>query len=218
MRTPQCAIRRHGRRVLPDSADSGVPAFDRVVSCGVRDGVLSWVYAPGNLKLVQVVAVDGKKWDVHRKWVSRHKSLFSRWRRSKSDRETDPVSFIDDVSSHADDGLLLGILFGVAIAVGTALAVFFGGFVVLILLGLVDLFLLAALLIAGVAASTFLGRPWVIEAVTEDGTLRHVFKVKGWRRSGRAKDAIAESLHFGSTPTLGGKPATEVETVSVSAA
>lgn len=68
---------------------------------------------------------------------------------------------------------------------------------------LFELLVVLLLVWSGIAARLVLGRPWIVEAVDLDDAERSTaFAVKGWRRSGRAIDELAQEIATGGTPTM----------------
>ena len=134
-----------------------------------------------------VVAPDGERWLVRRRWLDR--PLPNLRRRFKASRR-----------EGVEDGLLSGLpdagaadgWWAIAIPIALVLIVF----VLLPLLGVaLELIALVFLLCSGVVGRLFLGRPWIVEAIPRGGKGRSVaFPVKGWRRSGEAAADLGRQI------------------------
>jgi hypothetical protein len=152
---------------------------------------------------VQVQGIDGTGWVVRRRWLPRlgDETLWSRFTgrvRSVSRRARDGADPTPDVFDF-DDGILVGI----AIVVFVLVAVFL---IVPLLVALVDLVLLLALGLLGVAARVVLRRPWTVEARSSAGTTLR-WQVVGWRASGRHARHVVDELAAGRVPPPDGAPA-----------
>ncbi|WP_445149069.1 hypothetical protein [Baekduia sp. Peel2402] len=128
----------------------------------------------------RVVAPDGVRWTVRRRWV--HAPVRPRWRGT---RDADAFSFADLGGGLGDSGVLGAIAAIIAIIVLAAFIAF-----VLLPLAVLLLEVLLFLLLAGIGlfGRVALRRPWRIEARSSDGR-RTVREVSGWRDS---RDAIAQ--------------------------
>ncbi len=145
----------------------------------------------------QVQGPDGRRWTVRRRWLpgAGRESLFRRFVRRYRAWFGHTRDALD-----ADPGCLE--FFGEGLAVGLALLVLTVVLVLVViplLAALVDLLLLLLVGAMGVAARVLLGRPWVVEAVADDGReLRR--EVVGWRASGAVCRDVAAFLADGTLP------------------
>jgi hypothetical protein len=134
-----------------------------------------------------VIAPDGDRWLIRRRWLDR--PLPDLRRRFRSGRE-----------EGLEDGVLEALPFAdwadgwpaIALTVALLLTVF----VLLPLLGVaLELIVLIFLLCSGVVGRLFLGRPWIVEAIPRDGKRQSVtFPIKGWRQSGKAATDLAQQI------------------------
>jgi len=128
----------------------------------------------------RVVAPDGTRWTVRRRWV--HAPVRPRWRGT---RDADAFNLADLGGDLGDSGILGAIAAIIAIVVLAA----FVAFVLLPLaILLVEVLLFVLLAGLGLFGRVLLRRPWKIEARADDGR-RTVREVAGWRDS---RDAIAQ--------------------------
>lgn len=134
-----------------------------------------------------VAAPDGTRWRVGRRWVARR---LPRWRRVRIGDGAVETLGLPDVSGPDDLVTWLAILVG-----GLVVAVVL---IPLLLFGL-ELVLVGVLLAAGILARALLGRPWVVQALGEDGRAL-TWQVSGWRRSALAIEQVAASLAAGLDP------------------
>ncbi|HKZ15807.1 MAG TPA: hypothetical protein VJL81_18370 [Solirubrobacterales bacterium] len=127
-----------------------------------------------------VVAPEGDRWLVRRRWLDRPlPDLRKRFRQGRDEGLEENV--VDGLFSVPD------VTEGWA-SIGLAVAILLIVFVLLPLLGVaLELIALIFILFSGLAGKVFFGRPWIVEAVPKDGSGRSVrFPVKGWRRAGQA--------------------------------
>jgi hypothetical protein len=104
-----------------------------------------------------------------------------------------------DTATYLPDVAGLGDLEG-ALAVGAALLVIAVILIPLLLFG-IELIVLGLVLAASILGRGLLGRPWVVEATpTGDPAGILLWRVVGWRRSGRLIDEIAGALRAGIDP------------------
>jgi hypothetical protein len=146
------------------------------------------------------VAPDGVEWRVGRRWLTRSPRL-NRPRRGEIAGES-----LNHLGANLPDlgSLDLGQGLLVVAAVVAALLIlvpvlFFG----------IELIILGALLAAGVVTHTVLGQPWVIEARPIDPLVpgrRLEWRVRGWRKSGKAIAQVASDLSAGRNPDGRGLP------------
>ena len=138
----------------------------------------------------EVVAPDGTRWSVGRRWLPR------RWRGPRWRRTGDGIDLIPiDLA----EGGLTGALIGLAIAVGVVLFVVF---LAPLLVLLVEI-LIAVVLVAGVVLGrVLLRRPWIVEARPANRATKAAFtwRVVGWRESGRVIEEVSGALASGADP------------------
>ena len=130
-----------------------------------------------------VAAPGGAEWHVGRQWWP--------WRLRK--RDVDTVDTPGDIGlDGADD------IFGVIVLIFVALVAVVLLFTVVLPLVVMGVELIALLLVFfwGIAARVVLRRPWTIRARSRDGR-ELAWKARGFRRSGRVRDAAAEALARG---------------------
>jgi hypothetical protein len=143
-----------------------------------------------------VTSPDGDRWQVGRRWMDRPlPDLRHRFRTSRS-------KSVGDVA--LDPFVALDVLDSPVAALVVAAAVLLLFLILLPLIGLLFELLVVLLLVwSGIAARLVLGRPWIVEAVNLDNAEHSTaFAIKGWRRSGRAIDELAQAIATGGTPTL----------------
>jgi hypothetical protein len=138
----------------------------------------------------RVVAPDGAEWRVGRRWFESERPF-----RPPREVATDALSSVgisDLPSVDSAEGLL--ILAGVAILLLLLIPILFFG---------VELLVVGGLLAAGLAGRVAFGQPWVIQAslVGPPGSERRLeWRVRGWRNSRRAIEAVAADLSAGREP------------------
>jgi len=140
----------------------------------------------------EVIAPDGERWRVRRRWSDRPLPRLRRGPLIAGDDAADALAWgLPDACTGADD-FLAGIALAVVVVLATVLVVV----VILPLLGLaLELVLLVALFASGLFGRVFLHRPWTIEAVSLDRPdVSITFAVRGWRRSGRAVLDLAGAI------------------------
>lgn len=148
--------------------------------------------------VIEVRAPDGRTWWVKRGWVPRYRTLISRWRnRRRGDGSA--LDWVPDIGLGFDDPIsaivsIVGVVLFVVLAV-----------VVLIPLLLLVVDLLVAIVVvvlAGLVRLLF-RRPWDVLAIHEsrgqEVDVLH-WEVRGFRRAGAARDALADALRSGSDP------------------
>jgi hypothetical protein len=142
-----------------------------------------------------VIAPDGGRWRVRRRWLDRPMpNLRKRFRRD----------------GRAGDGVIEGLAFAPDLtdgwfSLGLAVVVLLIVFILLPLLGVaLELIALLFFLWSGIVARVVFGRPWTVEARPlgdGDGGDRVVeFPVKGWRRAGEAADRLAGEIEVTGRP------------------
>lgn len=162
-----------------------------------------------------VMARTGERWHVRPVWAPRlwddtvGSRMRRRWRRQQGrlDRHRKRLDGIDAADgwrltelADFDDGVGL-IVAGIVGAVLAALIVLF--VLVFALPLLIEVALLVAVTVLGVAGKVLLRRPWTIAAESDDGT-RMTWRVVGWRASRAHVDAVADALEHGYAPPRGG--------------
>jgi hypothetical protein len=141
----------------------------------------------------EVLAPDGARWRVRRRWLG-GRSL-PRWRGMRGGDVGDSV--LDLFGSLGGDNILGTIAFVAALAAAVALLVFFLLPLAILLVELLVFLLLVAL---GIAARVLLRRPWLLEA--DDGVMTRRWVVSGWRASQEALAEIAAALERGDAQVL----------------
>ncbi|HXF31756.1 MAG TPA: hypothetical protein VN522_09545 [Solirubrobacterales bacterium] len=142
-----------------------------------------------------VKAPDGALWRVRRRWLDR--PLPRLWRRFKESRNEDLEDGALGALPNADwaEGW-----WGIAIPIAAILIVF----VLLPLLGVaLELIALIFVFCFGLIGRLFFGRPWIVEAVPQDGGDGKgavAFPVKGWRRAGETVDRLALEIAAAGRP------------------
>jgi len=148
---------------------------------------------------------EGRAWVVRRRWVPRlsGETLWRRFqrrfgRRSRRVRDWDGLGDVAASFGDGGDGIG-GCLVGIALAIAVVLLLVI---VVPLLLALVEVLVLAVLGVLAVGARILFRRPWVVEAVADDGSVLS-WRVVGWRKSGGQARVIARQLQRGLPPTGG---------------
>jgi len=103
------------------------------------------------------------------------------------------------VGEAGDPGCALDVLDDLFLALAIVVV---AGFLFLVgvplLLAVLDLVVLILLTVLGVGARVLFRRPWVVEARGGTGnTMRHTWRIVGWRASGEAVEAVANALVHG---------------------
>ena len=148
--------------------------------------------------VIEVRAPDGRTWWVKRGWIPRYRNLITRWRnRRKGDGPS--LDWVPDISLGFDDPISAVIsLVGVALFLVVAVLV-----LIPLLLLVVDLAVaIVVVLLAGIVRVLF-RRPWDVLAIHEvEGREPEVlhWEVRGYRRAGAARDALADALRSGVDP------------------
>jgi hypothetical protein len=148
---------------------------------------------PGQLRERRVTAPTRNEWRVRRRLSARGLPSLQKWRRRTTEvASSDPVGWVPDVGGFDDIG---GLIFAIVACVVIVLVV-----IPLLLFG-IELVLVGVALAAGLIGHVVLGRPWLVEAIPASGLDRpRVWAVKGWRRSGRTVDEVADALAAGREP------------------
>ncbi|RNI25401.1 hypothetical protein [Flexivirga caeni] len=127
---------------------------------------------------MKVVAPNGEKYRVRRKWLP--------WRRKAKARDLDWIN-IPDIGDDPISLIILGIILVPMIVI---LVIFLGEFLLLLLF----------FPLVMIARSIF-GKPWTIE-VTQRGRLQAAEQVKGWGPSRERIPQIAKLIASGGLPAL----------------
>jgi hypothetical protein len=148
-----------------------------------------------------VIAPDGERWRVGRRWLNRSPPKpWTRWRRNRKGNDDGDLvdTLAPDLLTGAVDGPA-GLVAAAAVVVVIALLVF----VLLPLIGIAfELALLIGFVMSGLFGRVVLRRPWTIEAISlDDPARRHAFAVVGWRRSGRSLAALASAIQTTGPPS-----------------
>lgn len=108
---------------------------------------------------------------------------------------------LDALDIPAPDGCAFDALDDLFVGIAVVIAVvLFVLFVVPILVVIVELVLLAALVLLGVLVRVLLRRPWIVDARRMGTSLRHSWKVVGWRASGHKIREVAGGIATGREP------------------
>lgn len=148
-----------------------------------------------------VRAPDGRLWRVRRRWVPRlgEETVWGRVRW----RFRQVVRRVGDAAD-ADPGCLEvfgeGILIGLAVLAALLILLFL---VIPLLVALLDLVFIVLLFVLGLGARVLFGRPWVVQAVADDGT-RIEWRTVGWRASAEQVGVIEQCLAGGGPLPAGG--------------
>ncbi len=132
-----------------------------------------------------VTALDGTEWRVARQWWP--------WKPKRRDIDAPDASGLD-IGGGADD--ILGIIV-VVFAALVLIVLLFTVVIPVIALGL-ELIALLIVFFWGIGSRVILRRPRTVRARTKDGSTLE-WKVKGFLRSGRVRDEVAEALARGET-------------------
>jgi hypothetical protein len=130
-----------------------------------------------------VTGLDGTEWRVGRQWWP--------WKPKRRDIDAPDTGNLD-LGGGADD--ILGIIV-VVFAALVLVVVLFTVVIPLIALGL-ELIALLIVFFWGIGSRVILRRPWTVRARAKDGRTLD-YKVKGFLRSGRVRDEVAEALARG---------------------
>ncbi len=142
-----------------------------------------------------MTAPDGTEWRVGRQWLPRRPRL----RNKDDDDGPDGGDFdVPTPSGGGGSGFLDAFddLFAIILVVGAVLLVvaFFATVVFPVLVIAIELILLLVLFLAGLAGRVLLGRPWTVRARNSKDKQELRWAVRGFRRSGEARDAVAAQL------------------------
>lgn len=142
----------------------------------------------------EVVAPDGARWRVRRRWLGGRR--LPRWRGKDAG---DLWSWVDaGTPFDFGDSVLGAIAFVVAIVVIAAVVVFL---VLPLAILLVEVLLFLVLVALGVLARVALRRPWILEARRDDGR-ELLWSMAGWGASREALAEIAAGLERGDPQVL----------------
>ena len=136
-----------------------------------------------------VTTPSGVEWRIGRQWIGRR---LPRWRRVRlGGAAAESVSMPDAISLEEPGTALLIAVGAVVVAVILIPLLLFG----------IELMIVGLLIAASILGRGLLGRPWVVRAVPSSGhETELVWRVVGWRRSGRLIDEVAASLESGLAP------------------
>ena len=136
---------------------------------------------------VEVTAPDGRVWEVGRHWPRR-----LRWRQFET-FDLNPLDALTFADASGPGALVVSLL------VGFLLVVLIGVFIVVVL----PLLLLVGEAVVVAVGVYALSRRWVVEASTLGPPPdRFAYRVKGWRRSRKAVQEVADALRQGRDPEL----------------
>ncbi len=139
-----------------------------------------------------VIDPAGTHWRVRRVWLTRNTP---RLRRVKPQDLSSASGFsLPDMSGTDQAEVLLAAIVALVLIVFVAIP--------LLLFGL-ELLIVGLALTAGALGHLLLGRPWVVQAWTDDPNgASYEWQIAGWRRSGAAIERIATALVAGENPNL----------------
>lgn len=143
----------------------------------------------------------GGTWQVRRRWSHRvgPETLYGRFRRrflriSRRARDAAEADVVPDGCGVDALEALAAVLFAILFIAVLAFVI------VPLLVAVVEVAVLLVLAALATAARVPFRRPWTIDAVGPND-VHHVWRVRGWRASGRACDHIAAALATGRIPT-----------------
>jgi hypothetical protein len=142
----------------------------------------------------RIVAPDGVEWRVGRRWISRGPGLGRPRRREIAGESLNHLGSTWPDLGNVDLGQGLLVAAAAVVVLLILIPVLFFG---------IELIVLGALLAAGVTTHTVLGQPWVIEARSTDPLTSGrslEWRVRGWRKSGKAVAQVASDLSAGRDP------------------
>jgi hypothetical protein len=119
-------------------------------------------------------------------------SLWTRFRRRVARVAKRMGDFAPDLLGVGGDSILVALL----VIVVSLLLVFVG---IPVLIAILDLAIVLLVATVGIVARLLFRRPWIIEAVSDDGTTR-AWRVVGWRASSRMLTDIEQGLRIGLGP------------------
>lgn len=139
----------------------------------------------------EVVDPQGRTWTVRRRW---HRRPTPRWRGR--------VGRLGDVFNGGleafSDNLLAGIAVLIVVLVAAVFLIFFG---LPLLLFVVESVYLLLVVLFGIVTRVVFGRPWVVEAVSDDPTTAPIeVPVVGWGASRREVESLRRRVAMGTTP------------------
>ena len=146
------------------------------------------------------VSTGAGVWHVRRRWAPRHLGSHTIWARflarsRKARRRTKEYADVPD--GCALD--LIDELVIVIVAIAVILFMIFIGIPFLIALG--ELVFVVLLALVGIIGRVLFRRPWTLDAVSPRGA-HHTWAVVGWRKSGVARQFIADRIAAtGAVPT-----------------
>ncbi|MFZ6004706.1 MAG: hypothetical protein ACOYXM_12340 [Actinomycetota bacterium] len=144
-----------------------------------------------------VVAPDGRRWVVRRRWLPRL-GTETVWGRFHG-RFRQTVRRVRDTAD-ADPGCLADIGEGVVAAIVVTVGLLLLVFVLFpLLLAVLDLLVILLLALLSVAGRVLLRRPWTVEASSDDDVSLS-WKVVGWGASAAKIDEVSTHLAAGIRP------------------
>lgn len=151
---------------------------------------------------------EGRTWKVKRRWVPRRANeklwrLLGRARRWMAAWWSDMTEDLRPKDAPGCVGVTLGLLLEgglivMAVAAVILLMVLLVFVIFPLLLAILELVLLVVVPLV-LAFRVLFRRPWLIEAVADDGQ-RLTWRVSGWTESGSHRDAVARHLEAGLSP------------------
>ncbi len=146
-----------------------------------------------------VDAPGGRRWTVRRSLLRGRDGRGRRWRWRGPDAGWLEVLRLTELADLGEIPIVGAIVLVIVAIPVVAVLLAFLPFVVL---GVIELMLVAALFVTAVAAATLLGRPVLVraeDAADPEGGL-YLWAVKGWDASRKARDAVTEALRTGTEP------------------
>lgn len=149
----------------------------------------------------------GTPWEVHVEWVGRDLArspgrlaervrAISERRRRRRFRDSGILEFLDVPVFEGPSAVAVAI----AVIIGVILLIWLGPFALAILLGAIELVLLALTTIAVVVFRVLFRRPWKVVAYSAAGE-QHAWHVVGWSSSRRFVRAAARAIESGLSPS-----------------
>lgn len=146
-----------------------------------------------------VIDPQGRRWVVRRRWIPRlgTETLWGRFRRCTRGtfrRVSDGADLDPGCADAIGEGIVGAIVLIVALVV-----LFF--VVVPLLVAIVDVLILVVLAFLAATGRVLFRRPWIVEAVSDDGTVQR-FRVVGWRASKERCRQLGQRLMAGVEPDV----------------
>jgi hypothetical protein len=146
-----------------------------------------------------VEAPGGRRWTVRLSLLRGRDGRGRRWRWRGPDPGWLEALRLGELAGLAEIPVI-GVVILVLVAIPVVAVLL--AFLPFVVLGLVEVLLLAGLFVVGIAAATLLGRPILVraeDAADPEGGL-YLWAVKGWSASRRVRDAVVEALRTGAEP------------------